>query len=117
MFKHIRGYKSNTRTGSAAEVFLGYSLTIRLACCYIASIAHGTERCIIPLVYLPDESIFTGIKIHLGQDWEAAFIDHGIGVVIGETTEIGDDVTIYQGATLGGTGKEKGKGILPSGIM
>lgn len=37
------------------------------------------------------------------------FIDHGMGVVIGETTEIGDDVTLYQGVTLGGTGKEKGK--------
>jgi serine O-acetyltransferase len=37
------------------------------------------------------------------------FIDHGMGVVIGETCEIGDDVTIYQGVTLGGTGKEKGK--------
>jgi len=37
------------------------------------------------------------------------FIDHGAGVVIGETTEIGDDVTLYQGVTLGGTGKEKGK--------
>jgi serine O-acetyltransferase len=37
------------------------------------------------------------------------FIDHGMGVVIGETVEIGDDVTIYQGATLGGTGKETGK--------
>ncbi len=37
------------------------------------------------------------------------FIDHGMGVVIGETCEIGDNVTIYQGVTLGGTGKEKGK--------
>ena len=37
------------------------------------------------------------------------FIDHGVGVVIGETTEIGDNVTIYQGVTLGGTGKDVGK--------
>ncbi|NLU35973.1 MAG: serine O-acetyltransferase [Clostridiales bacterium] len=52
----------------------------------------------------------TGIEIHpavkIGKGF---FIDHGMGVVIGETTEIGDNVTIYQGATLGGTGKESGK--------
>lgn len=53
---------------------------------------------------------FTGIEIHPGaQIGRRLFIDHGMGVVIGETAEIGDDVTIYQGATLGGTGKEKGK--------
>lgn len=53
---------------------------------------------------------FTGIEIHPGaQIGERLFIDHGMGVVIGETTIIGDDVTIYQGATLGGTGKDVGK--------
>ncbi|RBP44857.1 serine O-acetyltransferase [Garciella nitratireducens] len=53
---------------------------------------------------------FTGIEIHPGAKiGRRFFIDHGMGVVIGETTEIGDDVTIYQGATLGGTGKETGK--------
>lgn len=52
----------------------------------------------------------TGIEIHPGATiGQRFFIDHGMGVVIGETTEIGDDVTIYQGVTLGGTGKEKGK--------
>ncbi|WP_068794000.1 serine O-acetyltransferase [Brevibacillus laterosporus] len=53
---------------------------------------------------------FTGIEIHPGATiGRRMFIDHGAGVVIGETCEIGDDVTIYQGVTLGGTGKEKGK--------
>jgi serine O-acetyltransferase len=53
---------------------------------------------------------FTGIEIHPGAKiGKGVFIDHGMGVVIGETTEIGDNVTIYQGVTLGGTGKEKGK--------
>jgi serine O-acetyltransferase len=53
---------------------------------------------------------FTGIEIHPGAViGRRFFIDHGMGVVIGETTEIGDDVTMYQGATLGGTGKDKGK--------
>ncbi|TCP24141.1 serine O-acetyltransferase [Scopulibacillus darangshiensis] len=53
---------------------------------------------------------FTGIEIHPGAKiGRRFFIDHGMGVVIGETCEIGDNVTIFQGVTLGGTGKEKGK--------
>lgn len=52
----------------------------------------------------------TGIEIHPGaRIGRRFFIDHGMGVVIGETTEIGDDVLLYQGVTLGGTGKEGGK--------
>jgi serine O-acetyltransferase len=52
----------------------------------------------------------TGIEIHPGaQIGRRLFIDHGMGVVIGETSIIGDDVTLYQGVTLGGTGKEHGK--------
>jgi len=53
---------------------------------------------------------FTGIEIHpAARIGKRLFIDHGMGVVIGETCEIGDDVVLYQGVTLGGTGKEKGK--------
>jgi serine O-acetyltransferase len=52
----------------------------------------------------------TGIEIHPGAQIGCRFfIDHGMGVVIGETTIVGDDVTLYQGVTLGGTGKETGK--------
>jgi len=52
----------------------------------------------------------TGIEIHPGAKiGRRLFIDHGMGVVIGETTTVGDDVTLYQGVTLGGTGKERGK--------
>ena len=52
----------------------------------------------------------TGIEIHPGAKiGKGFFIDHGSGVVVGETTEIGNNVTLYQGVTLGGTGKEKGK--------
>ena len=52
----------------------------------------------------------TGIEIHPGaQIGKGLFIDHGMGIVIGETTVIGDNVSLYQGVTLGGTGKEKGK--------
>lgn len=54
--------------------------------------------------------LLTGIEIHpAAQVGRRIFIDHGMGVVIGETSVIGDDVTIYQGVTLGGTGKEHGK--------
>jgi len=54
--------------------------------------------------------LLTGIEIHPGAEiGRRLFIDHGMSVVIGETSIIGDDVTLYQGVTLGGTGKEKGK--------
>ena len=54
--------------------------------------------------------LLTGIEIHPGaRIGHGLFIDHGAGVVIGETTEIGDNVTMYQGVTLGGTGKQTGK--------
>ena len=52
----------------------------------------------------------TGIEIHPGATiGKGLFIDHGSGVIIGETAELGDNVTLYQGVTLGGTGKEQGK--------
>jgi serine O-acetyltransferase len=54
--------------------------------------------------------LYTGIEIHPGAELgRRLFIDHGMGTVIGETAVVGDDVTLYQGVTLGGTGKEKGK--------
>ena len=54
--------------------------------------------------------LFTGVEIHPGADiGKRFFIDHGAGVVIGETSEIGDDVTIYQGVVLGGVSLKKGK--------
>jgi serine O-acetyltransferase len=76
-------------------------------------LAHRLHRMRIPLIprLISQFSRFlTGIEIHPGaRIGRRFFIDHGMGVVIGETTEIGDDVLLYQGVTLGGTGKEKGK--------
>jgi serine O-acetyltransferase len=76
-------------------------------------IAHKLYRAGVPLLprFMSQVSrFFTGIEIHPGAKiGRRFFIDHGMGVVIGETTEIGDDVLIYQGVTLGGTGKDKGK--------
>ena len=64
-----------------------------------------TARCISQTARL-----LTGIEIHPGAEiGQGLFIDHGSGVVIGETTKIGNNCTIYQGATLGGTGKQAGK--------
>jgi serine O-acetyltransferase len=76
-------------------------------------VAHTLYKAGIPFFprFVSQLSRFlTGIEIHPGAKiGHRFFIDHGMGVVIGETAEIGDDVLIYQGVTLGGTGHEKGK--------
>ncbi|MDI6732250.1 MAG: serine O-acetyltransferase [Candidatus Margulisbacteria bacterium] len=76
-------------------------------------LAHALYSVKIPVVprFISQLSRFlTGIEIHPGAKFGSrVFIDHGAGVVIGETAVVGNDVTLYQGVTLGGTGKEKGK--------
>jgi serine O-acetyltransferase len=76
-------------------------------------LAHSLYEAKIPILprFVSQISRFlTGIEIHPGAKiGRRFFIDHGMGVVIGETAEIGDDVLIYQGVTLGGTGNEQGK--------
>lgn len=65
---------------------------------------------VLPRLISHINRFLTQIEIHPGAKiGKGVFIDHGAGVVIGETAEIGDNVTLYQGVTLGGTGKEKGK--------
>jgi serine O-acetyltransferase len=65
---------------------------------------------LLPRVISNIGRFLTGVEIHPGATiGEGLFIDHGTGIVIGETAEIGKNVTLYQGVTLGGTGKEKGK--------
>ena len=65
---------------------------------------------IFPRVVSHISRMLTGIEIHPGATiGRGLFIDHGMGVVVGETSEIGDNVTMYQGVTLGGTGQERGK--------
>ena len=75
--------------------------------------AHRLYEANIPILprFISQLSRFlTGIEIHPGATiGRRCFIDHGMGVVIGETAEIGDDVLLYQGVTLGGTGNEHGK--------
>ncbi len=65
---------------------------------------------VVPRLISQINRFITGIEIHpAARIGEGFFIDHGSGVVIGETTEVGENVTLYQGVTLGGTGKETGK--------
>lgn len=94
--------------------------TLEIVLCYpgfqamlLHRLAHRLHRSGLPLfprLISQFSRFLTGIEIHPGATiGRRFFIDHGMGVVIGETTEIGDDVIVYQGVTLGGTGKEKGK--------
>jgi len=99
--------------GSAWEVLLLYPSVSAIAFHRIARPLHcsGLPGCRF-LARLISQGVraATGIEIHPGAKiGKGLFIDHGMGVVIGETAEIRDNVTLFQGVTLGGTGKEKGK--------
>lgn len=115
MFKNMRAdikaiRERDPAARSSAEVFFMYS-GFHAICwhrfahrCYRHRL-FGLARFISQM-----NRFFTGIEIHPGAKiGKGLFIDHGMGVVIGETTEIGDNCTLYQGVTLGGTGKETGK--------
>lgn len=115
MLEHIRtDIESVKRRDPAArstlEILLTYSglhavLMYRVSHWFYTRRLYTAARCISQLARL-----ITGIEIHPGAKiGKGFFIDHGSGVVIGETTEIGDNCLVYQGVTLGGTGKEKGK--------
>jgi serine O-acetyltransferase len=103
-------FEQDPAARSTMEVLLTYS---GLHAIWSHRVAHRfykrkrffTARCISQI-----SRFFTGIEIHpAAKIGRRFFIDHGMGVVIGETCEIGNNVTIFQGVTLGGTGKEKGK--------
>lgn len=92
------------------EVLLLYSGLHALICHRVAHRLNEWKIPILPRLLSQVTKIFTGIEIHPGaRIGKGLFIDHGMGVVIGETSVVGDNVTMYQGATLGGTGKERGK--------
>ncbi len=76
----------------------------------IAHFLHSLHIPVIPFIVMWFGRLLTGVEIHpAAQIGGGFFIDHGFGVVIGETAEVGRNVTLYQGVTLGGTGKETGK--------
>ena len=92
------------------EVLLCYPGIHSIISHRLAHLLYNKGFVVLARVISQISRFFTGIEIHPGAKiGKRLFIDHGMGVVIGETSEVGDDVTIYQGATLGGTGKEKGK--------
>ncbi|OLN23126.1 serine O-acetyltransferase [Domibacillus antri] len=103
-------FEQDPAARSYLEVILTYS---GLHAIWSHRLAHGFYKrkfYFIARVISQISRFFTGIEIHPGaRIGRGLFIDHGMGVVIGETCEIGNNVTLYQGVTLGGTGKEKGK--------
>ncbi|WP_141503785.1 serine O-acetyltransferase [Paenibacillus luteus] len=115
MFRHFQSdiqavFENDPAARSRFEVVFTYS---GLHAIWAHRIAHPLYRkgyFTLARMVSQVSRFMTGIEIHPGaQIGDRLFIDHGMGVVIGETCEIGDDVVIYQGVTLGGTGKEKGK--------
>jgi serine O-acetyltransferase len=115
MFKTIREqldtiFREDPAAKSILEIILCYP---GFHAILLHRLSHKLYRAGIPILprFLSQISRFlTGIEIHPGATiGRRFFIDHGMGVVIGETAEIGDDCLLYQGVTLGGTGKEKGK--------
>jgi len=102
--------QSDPAAKSRLEVFLCYA---GLHAVWFYRMNHWlwNHRLFLPARWLSQVArLLTGIEIHPGAKiGRRLFIDHGIGVVVGETAIVGDDVTLYQGVTLGGTGKEHGK--------
>lgn len=114
MFNNIKDYFKNVKDNDPAahsywEVLL-YPTVHAVALYRVANKLYAFKLFFIARFISQFARLITGIEIHPGATiGKALFIDHGMGVVIGETSVIGDYVTIYQGVTLGGTGKDKGK--------
>lgn len=95
---------------SDIEILFLYSGVHAILCYRVAHKLYLSEHYFSARAISQIARHMTGIEIHPGATiGKSFFIDHGMGVVIGETTEIGDNCTIYQGVTLGGTGKDTGK--------
>ena len=115
MFRQIRSdiqtvFENDPAARSRFEVIFTYSGLHAIWAHRVAHFCFRHRLYTLARVISQVSRFFTGIEIHPGaQIGQRLFIDHGMGVVVGETCIIGDDVVIYQGVTLGGTGKEKGK--------
>ena len=106
--KQIR--ERDPAAASNLEVGLLYSGFHAITAHRLAHALHQKGHTLTARAISQGMKAITGIEIHPGAKiGRGVFIDHGTGVVIGETAEIGDNCTIYQGVTLGGTGKDKGK--------
>ncbi|MBB6694005.1 serine O-acetyltransferase [Cohnella xylanilytica] len=103
-------FENDPAARSRFEVIFTYSGLHAIWAHRIAHVFYRRRWFTIARIISQISRFMTGIEIHPGAKiGRKLFIDHGMGVVIGETCEIGDEVVIYQGVTLGGTGKEKGK--------
>lgn len=115
MFKNLRYdinniLESDPAARSRIEVFLLYPCVHVMIAYRMAHFLYKHNRFFLARFISQVARFITGIEIHPGAKiGKGLFIDHGMGIVIGETAEIGDNVTIYHGVTLGGTGKDKGK--------
>ena len=107
----IRAYKARDPAArSSVEIFLLYPGVHAIIYHRLAHWLYRHRLLFLARAVSQFSRAVTGVEIHPGAQIGRRFvIDHGMGIVIGETAEIGDDVLIYQGATLGGTGKDKGK--------
>lgn len=107
----IRAYKRNDPAAkSAAEILLLYNGLHATIDYRIAHWLHTHKMRFLARAVSQWSKMWTGIEIHpAAKIGRRLVIDHGTGIVIGETTEIGDDCLLYQGVTLGGTGKDVGK--------
>ena len=95
---------------SKIEVFLVYPSVHALIAYRIAHFLYNKKLFLLARIVSQLSRFFTGIEIHPGATiGKGLFIDHGMGIVIGETATIGNDCTIYHNSTLGGTGKDKYK--------
>jgi len=95
---------------STVEILLTYPGLHAVQAHRLASVLHRRGRTLLARIVSHLSRAVTGIEIHPGATLgRRLVIDHGMGVVIGETAVVGDDVTLYQGVTLGGTGKQRGK--------
>lgn len=102
--------KEDPAAKSKIEIVLLYPCIHALIAYRISHFFYKHKRFFIARLISQMSRFLTGIEIHPGATiGKGLFIDHGMGVVIGETAEIGDNVTIYHGVTLGGTGKHTGK--------
>ena len=98
------------RSIGRAEILLTYGGVQAVLVHRVAHALHDGGIPLLPHVLANLSRVVTGVEIHPAAEvGDALFIDHGAGVVIGETAEIGDNVTLYQGVTLGGTGFARGK--------
>ncbi|GAB1612067.1 MULTISPECIES: serine O-acetyltransferase [Mammaliicoccus] len=115
MFKRVKDdiqmvFDQDPAARSSFEVVMTYSGLHAIWSYLIANWFFKKKMYFIARSISQISRFFTGVEIHPGATiGKRLFIDHGMGIVIGETCRIGNNVTIYQGVTLGGTGKERGK--------